>query len=210
MKDLYIIGAGGFGREVLQWCKDINTVNHKWDIKGFLDDNLEALNGYDCDYKIVGTIRGWSPNENEVFAMAVANPLTKEKIVKMFLTKNATFESIIHPTAIIGQFNKIGQGVVIYPYAKVTVNVFVGDFVSILGSNLGHDAHIGDYSTICGMVSVNGHVTIGKRVFVGSHSIISPDKRIGDDAFVGSGSVVISNVKARQKVFGNPARGIQL
>ena len=95
-------------------------------------------------------------------------------------------------------------------YAKITTNVYIGDFVSILGSNIGHDVYIGDYSTICGMVSVNGHATIGKRVFVGSHSVIAPEKKIGDDAYVGNGSVVISNVKTMKRVFGNPAHEFNL
>ena len=210
MKELYIIGAGGFGREVLQWCKDINSLEYKWDIKGFLDDDLGALNGYKCDCEVVGRIKDWIPKDNEVFVIAVGEPLTKESIASSLLKKNAVFVSVIHPTAIIGQFNHIGQGVVIYPYAKITTNVYIGDFVSILGSNIGHDVYIGDYSTICGMVSVNGHATIGKRVFVGSHSVIAPEKKIGDDAYVGNGSVVISNVKTMKRVFGNPAHEFNL
>ena len=37
MKDLYIIGAGGFGREVLWLVKRINAMNPTWNIKGFID-----------------------------------------------------------------------------------------------------------------------------------------------------------------------------
>lgn len=45
MKNLIIIGAGGCGRELLQWVKDINKVKKLWNIKGFLDDDLNALSG---------------------------------------------------------------------------------------------------------------------------------------------------------------------
>ena len=41
MNNLIIVGAGGFGRELLQWAKDINKVEKKWIIKGFIDDTLE-------------------------------------------------------------------------------------------------------------------------------------------------------------------------
>ena len=50
MKDLIIIGASGFGREVLQIVKDINKAVMTWNIRGFLDDNLNALDDYECDY----------------------------------------------------------------------------------------------------------------------------------------------------------------
>ena len=60
MKDIIILGANGFGREVLQWIKDINAVKPTWNIKGFLDDNLNALEGYPCDYRLLGTIKDLS------------------------------------------------------------------------------------------------------------------------------------------------------
>ena len=74
MKDLIILGANGFGREVLQWAKDVNKVKPTWHIKGFLDDNLNALDGYKCDYEVLGTIKDWIPSENEEFVFAIASP----------------------------------------------------------------------------------------------------------------------------------------
>ena len=43
MKQLIIVGASGFGRELLQWCKDVQKVKKEWEIAGFIDDNLQAL-----------------------------------------------------------------------------------------------------------------------------------------------------------------------
>lgn len=39
MKDLYIIGAGGFGREVAWLAERINQSDPVWNLKGFIDDN---------------------------------------------------------------------------------------------------------------------------------------------------------------------------
>lgn len=39
MKDIVIIGAGGFGREVVELIDDINLRNPTWNIIGFVDDN---------------------------------------------------------------------------------------------------------------------------------------------------------------------------
>ena len=208
--DLIIIGASGFGREVLQIVKDINSVENTWSILGFLDDNPNALEGYECDYKVLGSIQDWEPKENEHFVMAIANPQIKERVTTNLERKGAKFVSIIHPTAIIGSFNKIGKGIVVYPYAKITVNTTIGNFVSLLGSNIGHDATIGDYTTISGMCAINGHAVVGNRVFIGGHAVIAPSKKVGDDAYVGSGSVVVTNVRSGYKVFGNPAKKMEL
>lgn len=204
--DLVIVGASGFGREVLQIVKDINKEKQTWNVLGFLDDNPDVLKEYECDYQVIGSIVDWQPKENEHFAMAIANPKIKEEVTARLEEKGAKFVSIIHPTAIIGDFVSLGRGLVIYSYAKINVNCVVGNFVSVLGSNLGHDVIVGDYTTITGLCSINGHVEIGKRAFIGSHSVVAPSKKIGDDAYIGNGSVVISNVRTGNKVFGNPAR----
>jgi acetyltransferase-like isoleucine patch superfamily enzyme len=47
-------------------------------------------------------------------------------------------------------------------------------------------------------------------VYVACGVSIAPSKKIGDGAYVGIGSVVISNVKAGTKVFGNPAKRVEI
>ena len=210
MNDLIIVGASGFGREVLQIVKDINKKEPTWNILGFIDDNEKALEGYECDYGVIGSIKDHLPKEKERFVIAIANPQVKEKVSLQLEEKGATFATVIHPTAIIGDFNTLGRGVVVYPYAKVTVNTTIGNFVSLLGSNIGHDAIVGDYTTITGMCAINGHTTIGRRVFIGIHVVVAPGRIIGDDAYVGNGSVVITNIKPGYKVFGNPAKKLSL
>lgn len=208
MKKLIITGASGFGREVLQWAKDVKNEKHEWSIKGFIDDNLDALKGYACDYQILGSIEDWQPAEDEVFTCAIAKPVVKERVVNLLKSKGANFISLVHPTAIIGEFCEIGEGLLVTPRAKISPNVKIGSFVTILGSGAGHDAVLGDFSTISGNCSVNGHVVLGKRVFVGSNVCIAPSKKIGDDVFIGMGSIVVSNIKAGFKVMGNPAKKI--
>ena len=44
LKKLYIVGAGGFGREVAWLVERINAVNPTWNLVGFLDDN-ETIHG---------------------------------------------------------------------------------------------------------------------------------------------------------------------
>ena len=205
MKDIIIIGAGGFGREVLQWIKDYNRIKPSWHILGFLDDNLHALDKLECDYKVIGTIKDWEPNENQWFVMAVANPKTKQAIAESMKAKGAVFTSLIHPSAYISEFALVGEGLVMYPNSVITVNTRIGDFVTLLSSEIGHDAVIGNYSTISSYCDITGGVKLGERVFLGSHVTIVPKRKIGDDAYIAAGSVVISNIKSGTRVFGNPA-----
>lgn len=208
MRDLVIVGASGFGREVLQWIKDINKISLEWNIKGFIDDNLDALVGYECDYTILGTISDWIPADNEYFCCAIAAPLVKERIIQLLESKGAHFATIIHPTAIVSDFTCIGRGVVITPKSKISPNVRIGDYVSVLGSSIGHDVMVEDFSTLSGNCSINGHVQIGKYVFVANNVCVLPSRRIADNAYLCMGSVVFTNIKKGVRVIGNPAKKI--
>ena len=210
MKDLIILGAGGFGRELLQWVKDINRLEKKWQIKGFLDDNLKVLDGKKCDYGILGKIQDWQPSENEEFALAIANPQTKENVTNLLKSRGGVFAEIIHPGAKICDFAEWGEGLVMYPGAVLNPNCQVGNFVTLLASAVPHDAVIGDFVTISSNCGLTRGVRIGKRAFLADHACVLPEHKIGEDAYVGMGSVVVRNVPAGKKVFGNPARVIDL
>lgn len=209
MKKLIIVGASGFGREVAQWVEDINHLTPEWEILGFLDDNPNALNECRCDYRIIGSIQDCEPQDDEYFACAIAIPTVKYKVVTSLLDKGARFATLIHPTALVNKYAEIGEGVIVTPRSNINADTKIGDFVSVLGSGIGHDASIGDFSTLSGRCSVNGHVQVGKMVYIACGVSIAPSKKIGDGAYVGIGSVVINNVKAGTKVFGNPAKRVE-
>lgn len=206
MQNLIIIGAGGLGRETLQWAKDINKNNLQWNILGFIDDNQNALGGCKCSHPIIGTIKNWKPKKEEVFICAIAAPQLKEQMVVLLKNKGAKFTNIIHPTAIIGDENEIGEGLIMYPFSRITVNTRIGNFVTLLSSGVGHDAEIGDYSTIFSGCLITGGAILGKRVTVSSNSVIISHKNVGKDAFIGAGSVVMRTVEVNDRVMGNPAR----
>ena len=211
MKRLIIVGAGGFGRELLQWCKDVQRVKKEWEIFGFIDDNLKALDHYECDYHVIGTIDEWQPTSDQVFVLAIADPGTKEKVVAKLESRGANFISMIHPDARVGDFNKLGKGLVLYPNARITVNVTIGDFVTVLdNTSIGHDADIGDYTTISASCGINGHVQVGKYTYFGCNASTIPGIRIGENCHIGIGSVVVNHIKSGMHVFGNPAKRIAL
>ncbi|HAG69915.1 MAG TPA: sugar O-acyltransferase [Lachnospiraceae bacterium] len=210
MDKIYIVGAGGLGKELLQIIKEINEVSPTWEIGGFLDNNFDALKGVECDYRIVGRNSDWNPKEGEVFAMAIADPGAKELRSRELKEKGAVFPPIIHPTARITEFSHYGEGLIMFPYSKLSVNSTVGKFVTVFSSGVGHDVFIDDYTTLSGMCSILRNVRIGKRVFVGANAAIAQDVQVGDDAYIGIGSVVLKDVPAGMKTFGNPARFMPL
>ena len=203
MKDLIIVCAGGFGREVYYMAKEIG----KWNIKGFIDDNLNALDGVQMAVPIIGTIKDWKVSDNEAFALGVSNPKTKETIVSTMTAKGAKFETLISPRAHIIETAVIGEGSIIN--GSIGDCVRIGNYVNVMGSMIGQDSTIGDFSTTTGYTNIAA-AHIGKRVFCGSHSVVLNGVKVGDDAYICAGSIVFSKVKAGTKVFGNPAKRLDL
>lgn len=210
MKDLYLVGAGGFGRVVLNMILDKQSrFGPQWNIKGFLDDSgSDALKNKECDYSVVGTIRDYMPKPNDALLMCVFEPVAKQKLVSMLKERGAVFESFIGPYAYVGRHNKIGEGVIIENGFRMSVNNTIGNFVTILASTFGHDVSIGDYCSIAGGCSILGNVKIGNGVFLGNGVQVAPNVEIGNNSRVDIGSVVIRNVKQGREVFGNPAKEI--
>ena len=209
MKDLIIAGAGGFGREALQIAKTLNKLEHRWNIKGFINDIPNALDGVKCSHSIIGTIKDWQPSDNEVFVMGVSSPAGKEKISSILKAKGARFVTLIHPLALISDYVTMGEGCIVGGRSSIGDNAVLGDFVNIAGSMVGQDAIIGDFSTTTGFANLTNAI-LGKRVFVGSHAVILNKRKVGDDAYVCAGSIVFNNVKPGIKVFGNPAKKFDL
>jgi len=205
MKDLIIVGAGGFGREAYYLAKTIG----QWNIKGFIDDNLNALDGIQCECPIIGTIKDWVVSKNDVFAIGIASPKVKELVANRLKERGATFVTLIHPRAMVYESAVIGEGCVIGGMSNIGDCAKVGNFVNVAGSVVGQDTIIDDYTTTTAFVNIVS-AKIGKRVFIGSHSVILNNKKVGDDAFVCAGSIVMTNVKPGTKVMGYPAKRIDI
>ena len=209
MKDIIIVGAGGFGREAYYLIKAINAVTPRWHIKGFINDIPMDLKSKKIEVPILGTIKDWQPSENEVFAMGISSPKGKEKVAFLLKAKGANFATLIDPLVTVDDTVEIGEGTIITYPSVIGDCVRIGKFVHIAGSMVGQDSEIGDFSTTTGYTNVTTS-KIGKRVFVGSHAVILNGQKVGDDAVIGACSCVIRNVKPGSTVFGNPAQRIDI
>lgn len=205
---LLIIGAGGFGREVLQWAQDIQAQgNVDWEVGGFLDTNRRALDDFDIDLPVAGCPESWQPQAGDRFVCAIGDPSIRLRLCRKLVERGAEFVSLIHPTAIVGARCQIGRGTILCPGTTVTVDASIGDFVILnVRSCVGHDARVGDGCTINDFCDITGNSKLGEGVFLGSHSSITPSVRVGDFARVGAGSVVVRPVRARTTVIGATAK----
>ena len=205
MKNLIIIGCGGFAREVYWHAQNSHGFGVDWQIKGFLDGDVKLA---EEDYKklpenipVLGDIDNYKICADDVFTCAIGTPQVRKKLIEKILSRGGEFINIINKDSYIVPSAKIGRGVIFAPKTFA-----IEDFVVLnCLSGTGHDVKVGKYSCIMSFVNITGGTQIGEEVFIGGNVTFAPNAKIWDGAFVGMGSVVLKKVKARTKVFGNPA-----
>ncbi len=209
MKDLYIIGAGGFGREVLWLVKRINAMNPTWNIKGFIDDDTK-MSGKQCnEYPVCGGCDYLKSIEKDIWIVyAVGSSKIKMTLDRKFSEiKNIHFATLIDPSVIMSDRVCIGEGTIICAGTILTTDIELGRHVTLnLDCTIGHDVKISDYTTVYPSVNISGNVSVDYAVELGTGSHIIQGKHIGEQSIIGAGTVVIRDIPSRCTAVGNPAR----
>ena len=134
----------------------------------------------------------------------------KKRYVELILSKRGKFTNLIHPTSIINSNVKLGKGLIIFMSSIISNDCTVGDFVSLQQyAAIGHDAKIGNWSHLNAYSFMGGYAELEEQVCLNTRATILPNNKVGNNATVGAGSIVLRNVKPNTTVFGNPAKKIE-
>ncbi len=211
MKNIAIVGAGGFGREVKTIIDTLNKIQPTFNFIGFYDDGVKKytiINGF----PVLGSIQDLQNISEELLVVvAVGTPTIKKKIIENISNSNISFPNIIHPTALIGEDNvELGKGIIICAYCVLTCNIIIEDFVILnLMCTVGHDTLIKNYASFMPAVNISGEVTISESVYIGTGAKIINQLTIGHDTIVGAGAIVSKSLPDNCTAVGIPAKPIK-
>lgn len=201
MKELIIVGYGGFGREVA-WLAE----NCGYSVLGFLDDGVTA--GTYGAYQVLGGVAKWAEYEQACFVAAIGNPRVRKKVVAAMRRQGApAFATLVHPSVILSRSGTIGAGTMICAGTVATVDFTIGEHVIIYTNcTVTHDDRIGDFVTIAPLAAISGNVVLGDGVEIGAGACIRQGVTMGAGSLLGMGGVLTRDAQPNQVYVGSPAK----
>jgi sugar O-acyltransferase (sialic acid O-acetyltransferase NeuD family) len=202
MKDLVIVGTGGFSKEIICLAKDCGR-----NVIGLLGDVNECGEKI-LNIPVLGKLSEYSiPNNCEIIVAVGSSEIRRKIVSEIKCIGEYYFATLIHPSAKMSEFVGVGEGSIVCAGCVLTADIKIGSH-SILNLNttIGHDVEIGDYVTIAPQVAVSGCVHIAAGVEVGTGSSIRQGLKLGARAILGMGSVLTKDIPEDTVFVGNPAK----
>lgn len=206
---LAIVGAGGFGREVMPIARKFRPVGCEvvFVVEG--ESPLPDVNGHRVmlmnEFLTIGGVA-------KGFNIAIADSTARQRISEKLESAGVAPVSLVDSTVWQGDGNQIGKGATLCPFVTVSSNVRIGRyFHGNFYSYVAHDCVLGDFVTFAPAVKCLGNIVIEDHAYIGAGAVLRQGSRtkplrIGAGAFVGMGAVVTKDVPAHTTVIGNPAR----
>jgi sugar O-acyltransferase (sialic acid O-acetyltransferase NeuD family) len=205
-----IVGAGGFGREVMPIAEEMLASSDRAGNEiVFVDENpdLVLVNGH----RVMHPDEFLASEADKYFNISIADYAVRERFAREFAARNAKAFSLRAGNSVCMRENVIGEGAILCAYTTITSNAEIGRyFHANIYSYVAHDCVIGDFVTFAPDVHCNGGVIVEDYAYVGTGAILRQGTSekplvIGRGAVVGMGAVVTRSVAPFTTVVGNPA-----
>lgn len=210
VKDLAIIGAGGFAREIANLVKKINMNSPTWNLVG-LFGNDEANEVTIEGFPVIGNEEMLIEfNPKPYLVISIANTEKRKQLADKFKSLGFEFATIIDPSARIGEQVNIGEGSVICIDTHFTTNIEIGKHCIINNScGIGHDTVLGDFISMMSNTIIAGDVFIGDGCYFGLSCTCINLIKLGSWSTYGAGTVITKDMPDNITAVGVPAKIIK-
>ncbi len=206
MKRLAILGAGGHGKVVAD-----TSLASGWDEVVFFDRQWPKLS----------FVRSWrvEGDDEKLFevgsqfdgiVVAIGSNSIRLSLLQRLANSNHSIATIIHPTAWVSPYAKIGIGSVVFAGAVVQIDSVLGmGCIVNTSATIDHECILGDGVHVSPGAHLAGNVCIGKGSWIGIGASVKESTNIGNNVVIGAGSVVIRDLVDDLVAVGIPAMPIK-
>lgn len=208
---LVILGAGGFGQEIVWAVCNMNAAEPRYEVAGYCDDD-PAKKGLEIyGTPVLGSLeevdRG--AKEKPRFICAVGNNPDRERIVMRALAAGWLPATVLDPSVIVAEHVSVGEGTyvgagsILSPYARVGRFVIINHHCSI-----GHNSTLEDFVQVSPGGRISGGCRIGAGASLGSNAVVAPARSVGCGSTLGACSFAMTDIPDHVTAVGTPARTV--
>jgi len=204
---LFLVGAGGFGREVAALVEARNDPTSTWDLRGFVDDDPALQDAIVMGHPVRGDVDWLARQAGVSFALTIGDGAARRSVADRLASAHPEPASLVHPTVSVHHSVTLGAGAILCHGAAPTVDLQIGRHV-VVGQHctVGHDAALDAYTSLRPGARVSGAVHLEAGVTVGAGAVVLPGVTVGRRTTVGAGAVVTDDLPSDCTAVGRPAR----
>ena len=204
-KPVILIGGGGHAKVLADTLRLLEIP-----ILGIVDPQLSHSPFFDIP--CLGSdeaVFDYSPDKvNLVNGIgSVCSLANRKRVYEKFKHHHYTFQSVIHPSAVIASQVQLGEGVQLMAGSVLQVGVHLGNNSLVnTAATVDHDSQVGHHVHIGPGVTISGSVLVQDEVHIGCGAVIIQQMTVGFGAVIAAGAVVVSHVNSKVLVQGVPAK----
>lgn len=207
-RNIVLFGASGYAKVII----DIIEKQNEYQIVGLIDD-FKPVGERLLNHTVIGKIEDLSRLmiEYDIYGgiLAIGDNWVRSKAVEKVCSVVPSFKFVnaIHPSSVIGQDVKIGDGSVVMAGVVINPSSSIGAHCILnTNSSIDHDGIMKKFSSLAPNVTTGGNVEIGEFSAISIGSIIIHGKKIGNHTVIGAGSLILKDVGDNEVVFGLPGK----
>jgi len=205
-RPLILVAASGLACESLEVARAVGC----YEVVGVVDDNAhlwgELLNGV----KVIGGLDVIRDHPDAALLLCTGKGAARESLAARLDLDDSQYATVIHPSVSVPPSCVVGVGTIVMAGSVLTASVTVGRHVVLMpNTTLTHDNNVADFATLCSGVVLGGSVEIGKRAYLGMNASVRERRRVGMDAVIGTGAVVLTDIPPAETWVGVPAKRLQ-